>query len=102
MYLIPLTFRLHGQDPLHHPPVAGKSADERIVARGIRCYEVQLIFFTRVDQRSGKQHFGDVGDELPFRSAERRVGKECVSTCRARWSPVNTKKKKIQSKRKKL
>src|SRR3546814_20583463 len=22
-----------------------------------------------------------------FRSAERRVGKECVSTCRTRWSP---------------
>src|SRR3546814_18569814 len=27
--------------------------------------------------------------ELPraFRSEERRVGKECVSTCRSRWSP---------------
>src|SRR3546814_14518049 len=23
-----------------------------------------------------------------FRSEERRVGKECVSTCRSRWSPV--------------
>src|SRR3546814_19235046 len=22
-----------------------------------------------------------------FRSAQRRVGKECVSTCRSRWSP---------------
>src|SRR3546814_15757356 len=22
-----------------------------------------------------------------FRSAERRVGKECVSTCKSRWSP---------------
>src|SRR3546814_12321550 len=27
-------------------------------------------------------------DVLP-RSAERRVGKECVSTCRARWSPYH-------------
>src|SRR3546814_16021344 len=27
---------------------------------------------------------GDVG-----RSEERRVGKECVSTCRSRWSPYN-------------
>src|SRR3546814_17303350 len=25
----------------------------------------------------------------PFRSEERRVGKECVSTCRSRWSPYN-------------
>src|SRR3546814_11950171 len=24
---------------------------------------------------------------LPSRSEERRVGKECVSTCRSRWSP---------------
>src|SRR3546814_20913982 len=25
----------------------------------------------------------------PGRSEERRVGKECVSTCRSRWSPYN-------------
>src|SRR3546814_12059295 len=31
---------------------------------------------------------------LPRRSEERRVGKECVSTCRSRWSPVPYKKKK--------
>src|SRR3546814_19893474 len=27
------------------------------------------------------------------RSAERRVGTECVSTCRSRWSPYHSKKK---------
>src|SRR3546814_12071594 len=27
------------------------------------------------------------------RSEERRVGKECVSTCRSRWSPSHYKKK---------
>src|SRR3546814_12527689 len=27
------------------------------------------------------------------RSEERRVGKECVSTCRYRWSPYHSKKK---------
>src|SRR3546814_19611949 len=27
-----------------------------------------------------------------FRSEERRVGKECVSTCRSRWSPYHYKK----------
>src|SRR3546814_5707433 len=26
---------------------------------------------------------------LPDRSEERRVGKECVSTCRSRWSPYH-------------
>src|SRR3546814_18399871 len=28
-------------------------------------------------------------DRLTFRSEERRVGKECVSTCRYRWSPAH-------------
>src|SRR3546814_12633148 len=27
------------------------------------------------------------GDAANFRSEERRVGKECVSKCRSRWSP---------------
>src|SRR3546814_13992158 len=27
--------------------------------------------------------------EGPYRSEERRVGKECVSTCRSRWSPYH-------------
>src|SRR3546814_11920693 len=30
------------------------------------------------------------------RSEERRVGKECVSTCRSRWSPFHSTKKKTQ------
>src|SRR3546814_11644759 len=30
---------------------------------------------------------------LEPRSEERRVGKECVSTCRSRWSPYHSKKK---------
>src|SRR3546814_14472608 len=28
-------------------------------------------------------------DFLPIRSAERRVGKECVSMCSSRWSPFH-------------
>src|SRR3546814_19537072 len=32
------------------------------------------------------------------RSEERRVGKECVSTCRSRWSPYHEKKKKVDKK----
>src|SRR3546814_13333722 len=30
------------------------------------------------------------------RSEERRGGKECVSTCRSRWSPCHEKKKKVK------
>src|SRR3546814_10560313 len=32
---------------------------------------------------------GDAGDAYVHRSEERRVGKECVSTCRSRWSPYH-------------
>src|SRR3546814_12825565 len=31
-----------------------------------------------------------------FKSEERRVGKECVSTCRSRWSPSPVKKNKTK------
>src|SRR3546814_16674042 len=36
------------------------------------------------DHQVPAKHFGVI---LTIRSAERRVGKECVSTCRSRWSP---------------
>src|SRR3546814_4174874 len=32
---------------------------------------------------------GNVAIEMARRSEERRVGKECVSTCRSRWSPYH-------------
>src|SRR3546814_18340639 len=31
--------------------------------------------------------FSPLAQAVPGRSEERRVGKECVSTCRSRWSP---------------
>src|SRR3546814_12997970 len=35
------------------------------------------------------QSFYGYGENLLDRSEERRVGKECVSTCRSRWSPYH-------------
>src|SRR3546814_16443604 len=35
----------------------------------------------------------DLQAVIDRRSEERRVGKECVSTCRSRWSPYHQKKK---------
>src|SRR3546814_11265262 len=35
-------------------------------------------------------------DGARVRSEERRVGKECVSTCSSRWSPYHSKKKIVQ------
>src|SRR3546814_11107955 len=42
--------------------------------------------------RSNAEQVGiirSVLDALSLRSEERRVGKECVSTCRSRWSPYH-------------
>src|SRR3546814_12927509 len=45
--------------------------------------------------RGGDLRQADGGDvagiaaESLVRSEERRVGKECVSTCRSRWSPIH-------------
>src|SRR3546814_11913841 len=39
----------------------------------------------------------DTTDDKAFRSEERRVGKECVSTCRSRWSPYHKKKQTQQT-----
>src|SRR3546814_13216281 len=35
--------------------------------------------------------------QLLQRSEERRVGKECVSTCRSRWSPTHEKTKNLKT-----
>src|SRR3546814_14615418 len=40
----------------------------------------QVLFYV-----GSRGHHADVGGIT--RSEERRVGKECVSTCRSRWSP---------------
>src|SRR3546814_14009942 len=37
-------------------------------------------------ERGAQRQCGPVSDEA-LRSEERRVGQECVSTCRSRWSP---------------
>src|SRR3546814_11425650 len=40
--------------------------------------------------RAGQHHFHGAGRTI--RSEERRVGKECVRTCRSRWTPYHSKK----------
>src|SRR3546814_13381227 len=92
--------------PLNYTPIAGspmleydkiKTVDDLnaiLQARGLpyvaskvtkgRDYKIELH-----DQRSGVLAFF-----TPPRSEERRVGKECVSPCRSRWSPYRNKKKK--------
>src|SRR3546814_4419580 len=39
--------------------------------------------------KPGSEGAVEAKTEAPARSEERRVGKECVSTCRSRWSPYH-------------
>src|SRR3546814_20997212 len=50
-------------------------------------------------QAHGRQHRNHWPQTArqPERSEERRVGKECVSTCRSRWSPYPLKKNMKQT-----
>src|SRR3546814_11696500 len=52
----------------------------------VHCHQ----FRSRIRERAGRVAVG----QAARRSEERRVGKECVSTCRSRWSPYHYKKKK--------
>src|SRR3546814_18331633 len=54
-------------------------------------------FYTTISNRElGAMRTVEPGKEvyIHFRSEERRVGKECVSTCRSRWSRYHYKKTK--------
>src|SRR3546814_14481505 len=58
--------------------------DGQVAKRGLALIE-------RIGQvrLGGAEKFGGLGENLGMlveRSEERRVGKECVSTCRSRWS----------------
>src|SRR3546814_14271327 len=47
----------------------------------------------RLRSRGYGTDLGLAADDADGRSEERRVGKECVSTCRYVWAPYNLKKK---------
>src|SRR3546814_15305828 len=66
----------------------------------VRCPQgrARKCFFQKHDAGSFGEHVRHVeireknGEKKPYlyiRAEERRVGKECVSTCRSRWSPYS-------------
>src|SRR3546814_12595228 len=65
----------------------GATDDPRIEAMRLR--QIKNLLATLLLSRGVPMLLG--GDE--FRSEERRVGKECVRTCRSRWSPDHYKQK---------
>src|SRR3546814_11236600 len=69
-----------------------------VVARADVAEAEQHLGFGGGEAAGVDAHRGDMAvarvDDLVGRSGERSVGKECVSTCRSRWLPYHSKKKK--------
>src|SRR3546814_4392450 len=65
---------------LLHVEVAGHSLDRHVRIQLERTPADREILLRSLTQ-------GPLQSALADRSEERRVGKECVSTCRSRWSP---------------
>src|SRR3546814_18229171 len=81
--------------------VAGPDGEEwqRIVSWSP--YEISIVAIGR--DRAAHMRVGEedavrslLSDRQAMRSDERRVGKECVRSCRSRWSPSHIKKKNTQ------
>src|SRR3546814_13731369 len=68
-----------------------------LVSHVLTCTGVGRNPFTRERLFAGSiaSHRGDAAAlrRAALRSEARRVGNECVSTCRSRWSPYHSKKK---------
>src|SRR3546814_14727727 len=82
-----------GPPPHSHPWDEAFYVIRGEIAFGIDGREMLAAPGTLVHLPAGTTHwfrFGrDGGEMISMRSEERRVGKECVSTCRSRWSPYH-------------
>ena len=55
---------------------------EKLAKKEISAVELAKVYLDRIEQNKDLNAFLD-------RSEERRVGKECTSKCRSRWSPYH-------------
>src|SRR3546814_17428865 len=76
--------------PIYHSTYTGKPPDEPAVL-GVALNEVFVPLLKRQLPEIVDFYLPPEGCSyrLAVRSEERRVGKECVSTCRSRWSPYH-------------
>src|SRR3546814_11658134 len=70
--------------------VGGDLTPQTLQPLGINVYELteSCAFVMKRPPASLEDTYNDLRN-LGKRSEERRVGKECVSTCRSRWSPYH-------------
>src|SRR3546814_3745321 len=109
-YIVFLVFFFFKQKPAYEMRISDWSSDvcssdllvvgfgQKIVTTGFQATGQSLTLGQRGEENDRNQLFpGQLLDLLRrletihhwHRSEERRVGKECVSTCRSRWSPYH-------------
>src|SRR3546814_1314354 len=69
---------------MHHAPAHHHRALQHVVGQPGRAQRLQTTLGQRQVDRTAAAETAQ-----SRRSEERRVGKECVSTCRSRWSPYH-------------
>src|SRR3546814_18354526 len=75
------------------PQLGERIYDGAVGSAGFLCEDFDFLR-TENPKRSTAQD-KPLPERTFYRSEERRVGKECVRTCRSRWSPYKYKKKKL-------
>src|SRR3546814_11201300 len=87
-------------------PIFAARIEQRLDRAGVgfeRLVELGIVDRKQAFLRGRNTDVGQLIDavvarnHLVQRSEERRVGKECVSTCRSRWSQYHYKKKKVDN-----
>src|SRR3546814_13242514 len=80
------------QDGFTIQGLAGKTPDEGTFDKLRTDIDERINGLIETFLKHGGQNFGllmGAENAISARSEERRVGKECVSTCRSRWSPYH-------------
>src|SRR3546814_16479037 len=67
--------------------------DDDLVGVGAAAFRVGYVLIIDAEKALHQRFHRHGLDAGNGRSEERRVGKECVSTCSSRWSPYHSKKK---------
>src|SRR3546814_1140175 len=72
-------------------PISPEKTGVRDASKGSPLLGFHVCAFTlrSAGTMAGRQKVGGGTRRVLRRSEERRVGKECVSTCRSRWSPYH-------------
>src|SRR3546814_16959637 len=81
-----------------HPDLGVAGAVAAHLAEPLRSQHHAVVLDLKLDVGTDRLDI-DLLARVPglARSEERRVGKECVSTCRSRWTPYHEKKKELLS-----